>query len=167
MQRRHIHTMRWVSWVLSHCLITYDLFLPRDCKIYSKLGDPVCLEHLQLWECYSQNSPGNAKWYAERRDCLSGWRRERTSPTNGPIERGQYEHWAPIASVLEHKDNVGTTLLKFVLVSLILCLPVVLVSLFLLVRFNTKTHPCKMCVRCDSASMRMHGDEAHLMQYCS
>jgi hypothetical protein len=30
----------------------------------------------------------------------------RTSPTIGLIERRQYEYWALIASVLEHKDNV-------------------------------------------------------------
>jgi hypothetical protein len=29
------------------------------------------------------------------------------SPTIGITERGQYEHWALVASVLEHKDNVG------------------------------------------------------------
>jgi hypothetical protein len=28
------------------------------------------------------------------------------SPTIGLIERGQYEHWALVALVLEHKDNV-------------------------------------------------------------
>jgi hypothetical protein len=83
-----------------------------------------------------------------RRESLSGWRRQKTSPTIGPIERGQYEHWELVASVLEHKDNVDATLLKVVLLSLILCSPVVLVSLFLLGRFatNTKTRPCKMCV---------------------
>jgi len=37
-----------VSLVLSHCLITYDLFLSRDCQIYSELGEPVLLGHLQL-----------------------------------------------------------------------------------------------------------------------
>ena len=37
-----------VSLVLSHCLITYDLFLSRDCQIYSELGEPVFLGHLQL-----------------------------------------------------------------------------------------------------------------------
>ena len=37
-----------------------------------------------------------------------------TSPTIVLIERGQYEHWALVASVLEHRDNVDTTLLKFV-----------------------------------------------------
>jgi len=37
-----------VNLVLSHCLITYDLFLSRDCQIYSELGEPVTLGHLQL-----------------------------------------------------------------------------------------------------------------------
>jgi len=51
-----------------------------------------------------------------------------------------------VASVLEHRENVDATLLKVGLVSLILCSPVVLVLLFLLIRFDTKTLPCKMCV---------------------
>ena len=68
------------------------------------------------------------------------------SPTLGLIERGQYEHWALVASVLEHRDNVDTTLLKVGLVSLILFSPIVLVLLSFLVRFDTKTRPCKMCV---------------------
>jgi hypothetical protein len=79
-------------------------------------------------------------------DSLSGWCRQRMSPTLGPIERGQYEHWALVASVLEHRDNVDTTLLKVGLVSLILFSPIVLVLLSFLVRFDTKTRPCKMCV---------------------
>ena len=37
-----------VSLVLSHRLITYDLFLSRDCQIYSELGEPVFLGHLEL-----------------------------------------------------------------------------------------------------------------------
>ncbi len=37
-----------VRLVLSHRLITYDLFLSRDCQIYSELGEPVFLGHLQL-----------------------------------------------------------------------------------------------------------------------
>jgi len=37
-----------VSLVLSHRLITYDLFLSCDCQIYSELGEPVFLGHLQL-----------------------------------------------------------------------------------------------------------------------
>jgi len=38
------------SLVLPHRLITSVLFqfLPRDCQIYSKLGEPVYLGHLQL-----------------------------------------------------------------------------------------------------------------------
>jgi len=37
-----------VSLVLSHRLITYDLFLSCDCQIYSEHGEPVFLGHLQL-----------------------------------------------------------------------------------------------------------------------
>ena len=68
-----------------------------------------------------------------------------TSPTIVLIERGQYEHWALVASVLEHKDTV----IVIPCSKLSIIDPVftcVLVSLFLLVRFNTKTRPRKMCV---------------------
>ena len=37
-----------VSLVLSHHLITYDLFLSHDCQICSELGEPVFWGHLQL-----------------------------------------------------------------------------------------------------------------------
>jgi hypothetical protein len=40
-----------VSLVLSHRLITHDLFLPRDCQIYSEIGGLVFLAHLQLCRC--------------------------------------------------------------------------------------------------------------------
>jgi len=66
------------------------------------------------------------------------------SPTIGPIERGQYEQWALVASVLEHKDNVDILCSKMSIID-----PVstcVLVSSFLLVWFDTETRPCKMCV---------------------
>jgi hypothetical protein len=43
----HPHDER-VSLVLSHRLITYDLFLSRDYQIYSELGEPVFSGHLQL-----------------------------------------------------------------------------------------------------------------------
>ena len=54
------------------------------------------------------------------------------SHTIGPIERGQDDYWALITSALVHTDNIGTILVKVVLVSLILFSPVVLVSLGLL-----------------------------------
>jgi hypothetical protein len=61
------------------------------------------------------------------------------SPTTGPIERGQYEHWALVASVLEHKDNVIPCSKLSIIDPVFTC---VLVLLFLLVRFDTKTRPC-------------------------
>jgi hypothetical protein len=42
-------------------------------------------------------------------------------PTLGPIARGQHKHWALVASVLEHKSDVGATLVKVVFLLLILC----------------------------------------------
>ena len=66
-----------------------------------------------------------------------------TSSTT-PMSRGQYEHWALIASVLEHKDNVDILCSKLSIIDPVFTC--VLVSLFLLVRFDTKTRPCKMCV---------------------
>jgi hypothetical protein len=62
------------------------------------------------------------------------------SPMLGPTERGQYEHWALIASVLEHKDNVDILCSKLSIIDPVFTC--VLVSLFLLVRFDTKTRPC-------------------------
>jgi hypothetical protein len=59
------------------------------------------------------------------------------SPTLGPTERGQYEHWALIASGLEHKDNVDILCSKLSIIDPVFTC--VLVSLFLLVRFDTKT----------------------------
>jgi hypothetical protein len=106
----------------------------------------VSLESPCIWNTYSFGICRVMPNDMPRRDSLLGWRRQKTSPTIGPIERGQCEHWALVASVLEHKDNVGITLVKVVLVSLILCPPVILVLLFLLVRFNTKTCLCKMSI---------------------
>jgi hypothetical protein len=54
----HPHDER-VSLVLSHRLITYDLFLSRDCQIYSELGEPMYLGHSQLLGCCSRNPPGD------------------------------------------------------------------------------------------------------------
>ncbi len=60
------------------------------------------------------------------------------SPTTGHIERGQYEHWTLVASVLEHKDNVIPCSKLSIIDPVFTC---VLVSLFFLVRFDTKTRP--------------------------
>ena len=79
------------------------------------------------------------------------------SPTLGPTERGQHEHWALIASVLEHKDNVDILCSKLSIIDPVFTC--VLVSLFLLVRFDTKTRPCSNDC-CDSVFMHsMHHDE--------
>ena len=112
----------------------------------------VSLESLYFWDTYSFEGATPGILLVTPYDlprgggCLSVWCRQRMPPTLCPIERGQYEHWALVASVLEHRDNVDTTLLKVGLVSLILFSPIVLVLLSFLVRFDTKTRPCKMCV---------------------
>jgi hypothetical protein len=62
----------------------------------------------------------------------------------GPIERGQYEHWTSVALFLERKDNEDTLYTKLSIIDPVFTC--VLVSLFLLVRFDTKTCPCKMYV---------------------
>ena len=62
-----------------------------------------------------------------------------TSSTT-PMSRGHNEHWALIASVLEHKDNVDILCSKLSIIDPVFTC--VLVSLFPLVRFDTKTRPC-------------------------
>jgi hypothetical protein len=81
----------------------------------------VSLESLYFWDTYSFEgaTPGIllVTPYDLQRGgggCLLVWCRQRMPPTLCLIERGHYEHWALVASVLEHRDNVDTTLLKFV-----------------------------------------------------
>ncbi len=43
------------------------------------------------------------------------------SPTLGPIVRGQHKQLVSVATVLKHKSNVGTNLVKVAFLLLILC----------------------------------------------
>ncbi len=76
-----------------------------------------------------------------------------TSPTIGPIERGQYEHWALVASVLEHRDNVGAPWLEVAFLILILSF-IHCFSIVIPVQIGSiQRHVPARCVCCDSASM--------------
>jgi hypothetical protein len=82
------------------------------------------------------------------------------SPTIGLVERGQYEHWALVASVLEHRDNVGAPWLEVAFLLLIVLCFIHCFSIVIPVQLGLiQRHVPARCVCCDSASMRMHGDE--------
>jgi hypothetical protein len=53
------------------------------------------------------------------------------SPMLGPIVRGKHKQLVLVATVLKHKSNVGTTLIKLCSCYISCVPPIVLVSLFL------------------------------------
>jgi hypothetical protein len=76
-----------VSPVLSHRLITNDLFLPHDCQIYSKPGELVFLAHLQLCRCQTRIHRATSKDIL-RGETSSGWCRHEDVSQVGPYCEG-------------------------------------------------------------------------------
>ena len=76
-----------VSLVLSHRPIAHDLFLPRDCQIFSKPGELVFLAHLQLCRCRTGIHRATSKDIL-REKTSSGWCRHEDVSQVGPYCEG-------------------------------------------------------------------------------
>jgi hypothetical protein len=74
------------------------------------------------------------------------------SPMLGPIVRGQHKQLVLVATVLKHKSNVGTTLVKVVFLLFILC-STHCFSIVIPVQIGSiqKHVPVARCDCCDSA----------------
>ena len=79
-----------VSLVLSHCLITHAIFLPRDCQIHSELGELVFLAHLQFCRCRTRIHRATSKDIL-RGETSSGWYRHEHVSHAGPYCEGTTE----------------------------------------------------------------------------
>jgi hypothetical protein len=116
------------------------------------------LESPCIWDTYSFEgvTPGIRRVTSDdmpRGTVSQGGGDKGTSPTIGPIERGQYEHWALVASVLEHRDNVGPPWLEVAFLLLILSF-IHCFSIVIPVQLGSiQRHVPARCVCCDSASM--------------
>ena len=73
--------------VLSHCPITHDLFLPRDCQIFNELGELVFLAHLKFCRCQTLIHRATSKDIL-RGETSSGWCRHEDVSHAGPYCEG-------------------------------------------------------------------------------